>query len=204
MTPSLHHGPLSSDPFEWFGLWFSEAKQTPDLPEPNACAVATVSESGQPSVRIVLLKEWDMQGFVFYTNLTSRKGQQALHHPKGAMTFFWPTLQRQIRLEGALHQVSDDQADAYFATRDRGSQLGAWASNQSSPLKDRATLLAQVAHYTEHFKGQPVPRPPHWSGLRLWPNFIEFWHDGQDRLHDRFAFTRAAPDQEWSLTRLYP
>ncbi len=201
----MANGPLYQDPFAWFGEWFSEAEEA-GLDNFNGCAVSTVSAEGQPSTRIVLLKEWDEDGFVFYTNLTSRKGRQALEQGRAAMTFWWRALARQIRIEGKVVQVTDERADAYFATRSRGSQIGAWASQQSMPLERRQELLDKVARLEDEYAGREVPRPPHWSGLRIIPHRIEFWADGAYRLHDRFEFLRDPedPDSPWTLQRLNP
>lgn len=203
MSEDITQGPLYEDPFEWFGDWFDEAMRS-SMPEPNACAVATVGADGQPSNRIVLLKQWDERGFVFYTNLTSRKGRQALEQGRAAMTFWWRELARQIRIEGPIGLVEDAQADDYFATRARGSQIGAWASQQSQPLASRAALEQRVARLEREYDGRPIPRPPHWSGLRITPGRIEFWSVGEFRLHDRFEFARDDPEQDWTITRLNP
>lgn len=199
----MKKGPLSDDPFAWFGRWFDHAMAHAD--EAHACVVSTVSEDGMPSSRVVYLKEWDERGFVFYTNLTSQKGQEALHTKGCAMNFFWRELREQVRIQGVLEQVSDAQADAYFASRERASQVGAWASNQSSALESRDALLARVKEFEQRFEGKQVSRPPHWSGLRLVPTAIEFWRSGEHRLHDRFRFVRQDVTlSEWSVQRLNP
>lgn len=205
MTETNHdlEAPLYDDPMPWFGAWLAEAKRA-EIPEHNACCVSTVDADGQPSGRMVLLKEWGEEGFVFYTNLASRKGEEALHARKASMTFYWRSLGRQIRVEGPLEQVSDSQADAYFATRERGSQIGAWASHQSRPLESRATLERRVAQLEAEYEGRPIPRPPHWSGIRITPKRIEFWAAGDHRLHDRFEFVRDEVDQPWVIQRLNP
>jgi pyridoxamine 5'-phosphate oxidase len=174
------------------------------MTDPNAIALATLDEQGQPQARIVLLKEWDAAGFVFYTNYTSTKGRALLHHPQAGFNLFWRELGRQIRVEGAIAPVSPERSDAYFATRPRGSQIGAWASQQSQPVASYQTLLDQVAAVEARFHDQPVPRPPHWGGFCLVPSRIEFWHAGQYRLHDRWEFTRPSPDAPWTATRLSP
>ncbi|MEM1349283.1 MAG: pyridoxamine 5'-phosphate oxidase [Myxococcota bacterium] len=204
IAKDMNDGPLHTDPFAWFGEWLSEAEAT-GMVDPNACAVATVDSDGRPSARIVLLKEWDERGFVFYTNLTSRKGREALGQEVAAMTFFWRDMDRQIRIEGDVVQVSDEQADAYYATRPKGSRVGAWASNQSSPLDSRQTLMEEVAGLEAKYADtDDVPRPPHWSGLRIVPRAIEFWQAGAFRLHNRFVFTRAKERESWEVQRLNP
>lgn len=195
--------PYSDDPFVWFGAWFDHAQAVVNV-DPNAVALATVDAQNNPSLRIVLLKQWDDQGFVFYTNYTSRKGQQLLETRKAAMTLFWRELGRQIRIEGIVEEVSPEQADAYFASRPRTSQVGAWASNQSSELEDRQTLVARINEVEARFDGVPVPRPPHWSGFRLKPLSIEFWEAGDFRIHDRMVFSRQYIHQAWSTKRLNP
>jgi pyridoxamine 5'-phosphate oxidase len=171
------------------------------LPEPTACALATVGADGQPAVRIVLLKDVDARGFVFYTNYESRKGQELLAHPQAAMCFHWQPLERQVRIEGKVRPVTPEEADAYFATRARGSQLGAWASLQSRPM-ERGDLEARMADVEARFADRPVPRPPHWSGFRLVPSRIEFWHNMPSRLHERTVYLREADG--WRVETLYP
>ena len=195
--------PLYDDPVPWFDAWLGDAKRA-DIREHNACCLSTVDANGQPSGRMVLLKEWGEEGFVFYTNLESRKGEEALHTRKASMTFHWRSLERQIRIEGPLEQVSDAQADAYFATRERGSQIGAWASHQSRPLENRATLEQRVAALEAEYQDKPIPRPSHWTGLRIIPTRIEFWCAGDHRLHDRFEFTRSSKEEPWKIQRLNP
>lgn len=170
--------------------------------EPTAMSLATRGEDGGVSDRMVLLKGYDQHGFVFYTNTLSNKGRQLARHPHAALVLYWKTIARQVRVEGTVEPVSDAEADAYFETRDRGSQLGAWASQQSQPLKSRAQLLKRVLEYEIRYAGQSVPRPPHWSGYRVLPHMIEFWYGRASRLHDRFRF--AFGDGKWSRTRLYP
>lgn len=195
--------PPIADPFEWFGLWFDEARAT-GMVDPNAMSVATVSPSGQPSVRLVLLKEWDEAGFVFYTNLTSRKAQDLLHHPQVGLNLFWRDMSRQIRVEGVVSLVDDARADAYFASRSRGRQLGAWASDQSAPLSSYAELEARVEQVTQRFEGVDVPRPPHWSGFCVTPLRMEFWQGNPHRLHDRWQFARDAEGAPWQASRVNP
>ena len=200
----LSKGPLHDDPFTWFGEWLAEAEAT-GMTDPNACTVATVGHDDQPSARIVLLKEWDTRGFVFYTNLRSRKGREALGHGAISMSFFWRDLGRQIRIEGPVLQVPDARADAYFATRPRGSQIGAWASHQSRPLDSRDDLMARTRSFEEQYEGRDVPRPKHWSGIMLVPSRFEFWQAGEFRLHDRFVFTPSRHgDVPWDIERLNP
>ena len=172
------------------------------LPEPTAFALGTVSADGQPSVRILLLKAVDERGFVFYTNYESRKGSERLAQPKAAMCFHWQPLERQVRVEGSARPVTGEEADAYFASRARGSQIGAWASIQSRPLATAGDLEARVAEVETRFADRPVPRPPHWSGFRLVPHRIEFWHNMPSRLHERHVYHRE-PDG-WRTETLYP
>lgn len=172
------------------------------LPEPTAMTLATVGADGQPSARIVLLKEVDERGFVFYTNLESRKGGELLAHPQVALCFHWQQLERQVRIEGIAEPVSPAEADAYFASRARGSQLGAWASQQSRPLASDAELEERVRETEIRFAGRDVPRPPHWSGFRVVPRRIEFWRNRAFRLHERLLYERE--DGGWRIRRLYP
>lgn len=197
--PSL---PLS-DPFQWFQHWYDQALDSSE-PEPTAMSLATVTHDGQPTVRIVLLKHFDRKGFVFYTNLKSAKGRQLHRHPRAGLCILWKSLGRQIRIDGPVEPIADAEADAYFASRPRGSQIGAWASRQSEALDDRQTLLERVARYEQQFADQPVPRPEFWSGFRLVPHRIEFWQLGDHRLHDRWEFTQSTDDDAWTRQRLYP
>ncbi len=167
-------------------------------------ALATVDETGLPNVRMVLLKGVDDRGFVFYTNYESAKGRELLTARKAALLFHWKSLRRQVRVRGAVETVSDTEADAYFASRARGSRIGAWASRQSRPLESRFALEKSVAEYTLKFGIGEIPRPPHWSGFRVVPETIEFWHDRQFRLHDRIVFQHDHDSNAWSRTRLYP
>lgn len=164
--------------------------------------LATATPQGMPSARIVLLKAYDARGFVFYTNFTSRKGNEMLENPHAALVFYWPPLDKQVRIEGDLRPVSDAEADLYFATRERHRQAGAWASLQSQPLDQRSTLIERVAEIEAQYQNRTIPRPPHWSGMRLAPRRIEFWHQRDARLHDREVFTRT--DAGWEHTLLYP
>lgn len=190
-------------PLPVFNEWLAAAEEK-EINDPNAVCVATVDADGLPNLRMVLLKGHDERGFVFYTNFDSTKGRELLAHPKAALCFHWKSLQRQIRIRGAIEQVSDAEADAYFASRARGSRIGAWASQQSRPVADRATLEQSVEDMTQKFEGQDVPRPPHWSGWRLVPQLIEFWEDGAYRLHNRVVYERATAQQDWQVKRLYP
>ena len=192
----------AADPFALFADWLQEAtKNEPN--DPNAMALATVDETGMPDVRMVLLKGFDQDGFVFYTNLESQKGRQLATTPKAALCFHWKSLRRQVRLRGAVQPVSPEEADAYFQTRPRLSRIGAWASEQSRPLESRFALEKAVALYTARHAAGIIPRPPHWSGFRIAPHSFEFWRDGAFRLHDRVRFTRAT-DGGWARETLYP
>jgi pyridoxamine 5'-phosphate oxidase len=191
-----------AEPFRLFSEWLADAtKSEPN--DPNGVALATVDTNGMPDVRMVLLKGFDEQGFVFYTNFESAKGREILATMKAAMCFHWKSLRRQVRIRGPVEIVSDAEADAYFATRPRGSRIGAWASKQSRPLESRFALEKAVAEYTARHVIGEIPRPAHWSGFRIVPQTIEFWHDRPFRLHDRIVFSRTAAGG-WEKTRLYP
>ena len=194
----------NDDPIARFEKLLAEAKRIPvdRLPEPTAFALGTVDSDGQPSVRIVLLKAVDPRGFVFYTNFESRKGRELLGQRRAAMCFHWQLLETQVRVEGAVETVSDVEADAYFASRARGSQLGAWASIQSQPMADPGDLDRRVAEVDARFRDMPVPRPPYWSGFRVLPARIEFWKNMPSRLHVRHVYTREG--DSWSVRQLYP
>lgn len=190
------------EPFRLFGEWLADA--TAHEPnDPNAVALATVDEDGLPNVRMVLLKGFDAAGFVFYTNFESAKGREILGQRKAAMCFHWKSLRRQVRLRGPVEIVADAEADAYFASRPRGSRIGAWASKQSRPLEGRFALERAVAEYTARHAIGEIPRPPYWSGFRIVPETIEFWHDRPFRLHDRMVFSRG-DGGGWNKTRLFP
>lgn len=193
---------MNSDPFELFDIWFREARES-EINDGNAMALATVDAQGRPSVRMVLLKGHGPDGFIFYTNFEGRKARDLLANPHAALLFHWKSLRRQIRIEGAVTRVDDATADAYFASRSRDSQLGAWASDQSRPLASRDIFMARYDEMRERFEGKDVPRPPHWSGFRLTPEHIEFWQDREHRLHERWVFE---PDGEggWRSGMLYP
>ena len=192
---------MTSDPFALFDEWFAEAKAS-EPNDPEAMALATADAAGNPSVRMVLLKDHGPDGFVFYTNAGSRKGNELARNPNVALLFHWKTLRRQVRIEGLAEPVPAAEADAYYATRTRDSQLGAWASDQSQALDRRETLEARFAEMAKRFEGQPVPRPPHWKGRRVVPTHIEFWQDGAHRLHERRLFIRT--ENGWAEGLLYP
>ena len=195
------------DPFEEFRARFAQAEGVSrgQLPEPNAMVLSTVSADGTPSARVVLLKGLDERGFVFYTNLESRKGAELAGDPRCALVFHWAPIEWQVRVEGRVEHVTDAEADAYFATRARESQIGAWASRQSSPLADDKVLDARVSEMVARFAGGAVPRPPNWSGFRVVPSRIEFWHGRAHRLHERRVFERAGGDAgAWTMHRLFP
>lgn len=192
-----------SKPFETSLAWIEEAKAS-EINDPTAMAVATVNERGAPSLRMVLLKGCDEQGFVFYTNFESRKGEELQKNANAALLFHWKSLRRQIRVEGAVEVVSDKEADAYFASRPRASQIGAWASAQSRPMAGRFEFEAEIAKYTAKFGVSDVPRPPHWSGFRLKPNYFEFWRDRKFRLHERLTYKLADGGAGWHTEEIYP
>jgi pyridoxamine 5'-phosphate oxidase len=192
---------MSEYPFKKFGDWFATAEGS-EPNDPNAMTVATVSPDGRPAARILLLKHWDESGFVFFGNLGSRKARDMAATPNVALLFHWKSLQRQIRIEGQVAQIPDSDADAYFATRPRMSQMGAWASEQSRPLASREIFEARLKEVESRFSGQPVTRPDYWSGWRLTPDYFEFWQGIDFRLHDRLVFTKAG--EGWETGRLFP
>ncbi len=193
----------ADEPFRLFARWFDEARRAEPV-NPEAMALATVDADGMPNVRMVLLKGVDEHGFVFYTNLGSSKGRELAAAPRAALAFYWKSLQRQVRARGSVEPVAAAEADNYFATRSRMSQIGAWASQQSAPLESRLAFEKAVARYTAKFGVGTVPRPEHWSGYRVVPTEIEFWQERPFRLHDRLVFRRADAAAPWSKTRLYP
>ena len=192
---------MTTDPFALFDAWYAEAR-TSEINDSNAMAIATSDAEGRLGLRMVLLKGHGPDGFVFYTNQQGRKAADIAANPQVALLFHWKSLRRQVRIEGPVSTVSTADADAYFATRSRDSQLGAWASDQSRPLDSRATFEARFAEMQARFEGGPVPRPPHWSGYRVTPLQIEFWQDREHRLHERRLFTRT--DDGWAEGMLYP
>ncbi len=193
--------PDTDDPIALFAEWHAEALNC-GIKNPTAMTLATVDRNGRPSARMVLLKEFDARGFVFYTNLDSRKGHELRANARAALCFYWPPLDRQVRIEGAVTRVADDEADAYFATRPRQAQIGAWASEQSAPLESRFALEKRAAKYALKFAVRKIPRPPFWSGYRVSPECIEFWREGAFRLHDRLVFDHTP--NGWVTHRVYP
>lgn len=193
----------AADPIALFAAWFAEAKAA-EPNDPDAITLATVDGAGMPDARMVLLKQADARGFVFYTNERSVKGGELAANPQAAIVAHWKSLRRQVRVRGPIERVTDKEADIYFATRSRASRIGAWASDQSKPLDSRKTFEDAAAKIEKRFEGVDVPRPPHWGGYRIVPLAIEFWHDRPFRLHDRILFTRKSADASWNKTRLYP
>ncbi len=196
----LDESDVDADPFKQFHAWLREALAA-EVPEPTAMTLATVDDEGSPSARIMLLKALDERGFVFYTNYESRKGRELAARPRAALTFFWKELERQVRIEGSVEKVSAAESDEYFASRPLGSRIGAWASTQSATIASRPWLEARVKAAEAQY-GESPPRPPHWGGFRVIPDWLEFWQGRQSRLHDRIAFTREASG--WVVSRLSP
>lgn len=193
--------PPFDDPFQWFDAWYAEALENVS-PNPDAMALATADRDGRPSSRVVLLKSWDREGFVFHTNRTSRKGRELEENPRAALTFYWRDLDHQIRIEGTAAKLSERESDEYFSTRERGSQIGAWASMQSNPMQHPSELEERVREFEERFP-ETVPRPPHWGGYRIKPLRFEFWEQGNFRIHTRWEF-HLVPEGGWSSALLYP
>jgi pyridoxamine 5'-phosphate oxidase len=191
------------EPFALFGQWFQEAKQK-EINDQEAMCIATADADGLPDARMVLMKEWSPEGFVFYTNAESAKGRQLAGNMKAAALFHWKSLRRQVRLRGPVEAVSEAEADAYYNSRPRDSRIGAWASQQSRPLESRFALEKAVASYAARYAIGEIPRPPYWRGFRIRPLAMEFWQDRPFRLHDRVRFFRDAPDADWRKERLYP
>lgn len=190
-----------NEPFDLFGSWFDLAKES-ELNDPSAMNLATATPDGRPSSRMVLLKDFDTSGFVFYTNLESKKGRQLAANGQVALNFHWKSLRKQVRIEGVASPVTDTEADAYFQSRPRGSRIGAWASDQSRPMEGMFVLERRVAEFTAKFNIGEVPRPPHWSGFRVAPDLIEFWSDGKFRLHERIVYH--LDGDSWKTERLFP
>ncbi len=199
---ALDEADVAADPLVQFRAWLNEALELPELREPYAFTVATVDADGQPSARIVLLRGYDERGFVFFTNYESRKGRDLGAHPHAAMLFYWPALERQIRIEGTVSRLPASESDAYFALRPRGHRLSAWSSNQSDPVPNRAYLESQMQREDERFRDADVPRPAYWGGYRIGPHAYEFWQGRANRVHDRIAYVRA--EDTWRLERLSP
>jgi len=195
---------IPPDPIERFRSVYALAEKLDRsiIPEPNAMSLGTIGNRDQPYVRIVLLKAFDERGFVFYTSYDGKKGRQLIAHPRASLCFYWAPLSIQVRIEGRVTGVSDEEADAYFATRERGSQIGAWASRQSEPLETPTALDERVAKYEKEFEGKTIPRPEYWSGFRVWPERIEFWKGKPNRLHERHLYLRDG--EGWLVETLYP
>jgi pyridoxamine 5'-phosphate oxidase len=200
--PGLRRADLDSDPIRQFNIWFTQAAEA-GIHEVNAMSLATATPDGEPSVRIVLLKEFDERGFVFFTNYSSGKGRQLEANPQAALVLYWVELGRQIRIAGSVEKTSREESTAYFHSRPLGSQLGAWVSHQSEVIDARRVLDARLAEMTERYTGSEIPRPPHWGGYRIKPEVMEFWQRRDNRLHDRFRYTRQSNDV-WSIERLAP
>lgn len=201
VVKGLHEKDLDPDPFKQFAKWFEDAKRT-GMTHPEAMSAATATADGKPATRMVLLKEFDERGFVFYTNYESRKADELAANPRIALLFYWPDRERQVRIEGRIEKVTEEESADYFASRPRGSQIGAWASAQSSIIENREELEALVKKYEDQFKDQDVPLPPFWGGYRCVPDSIEFWQGRYNRLHDRLHYLREGA--HWKIVRLSP
>ncbi|CAN5856995.1 pyridoxamine 5'-phosphate oxidase [soil metagenome] len=197
----LHEADLASDPFVQFHEWFEETLAA-DLHEPNAMILATATQDGRPSARTLLLKGYDQRGFVFYTNYEGRKAGELEANPACALLFYWGELERQVRIEGHANRLSQEESDAYFTSRPRGSRLGAWASQQSRPVEHRSVLEERVRALEVEYESREIPRPPFWGGYRVEPDVIEFWQGRENRLHDRLVYRRAG--EGWKMERLQP
>lgn len=200
-TRGLHESDLNADPLQQFRSWYEEAVAT-DIIEPNAMTLATATRDGIPSARVVLLKGFDERGFTFFTNYMSQKGIEIDQNPNGALSFYWGSLERQIRITGIINKVSREESDAYFKNRPLGAQLGAWASHQSQVIKDREELEDRLGKLMSEYKDKEIPTPPHWGGYRLTPYSFEFWQGRLNRLHDRLRYKRH--DERWVIERLSP
>ena len=200
-SAGLTESAADPDPIAQFRRWFDTALAA-DLHEPNAMTLATATPEGRPSARIVLLKGFDERGFVFYTSYEGRKSEEIEANPRCALVFYWGELERQVRVEGRVSRIPEEESDEYFGSRPRGSQLGAWASEQSAPLTDRAELVGRLEEVTRRFEGRDVDRPEHWGGYRLTPEEVKFWQQGAGRLHDRFRYRRQG--EGWAVERLSP
>lgn len=198
----LSESEIDPNPFIQFKIWFDQALAA-QLPEPNAMTIATATPDGQPSARMVLLKDFDDRGFVFFTNYNSRKGQELAANPQVALVFWWAELERQVRILGTVEKVSSEESDGYFEMRPANSRLGAWASNQSEVIKSREFLEQRLQEFQSQYANQEIPRPPHWGGLRVIPTEIEFWQGRSSRLHDRLLYT-PLDDGGWKIERLSP
>lgn len=198
---TLSEKSVDHDPFKQFGIWYAERLKT-KLAYPDSVTLATSTADGHVSARTVLLKDFSDEGFVLFTDYNSKKGQQLSQNPKAALLFYWPESARQVRIEGFVEKLSEEESDEYFKTRPRDSQIGAWASKQSEVIPGRVYLEERVIHYTAEFSDKPVPRPSHWGGFRLVPEWMEFWQEGEFRLHDRIVYTGSA--NHWKIKRLAP
>ena len=199
---TLDESEVAANPIEQFAIWWKEAVSS-EIDEVNAMTLATVGADGAPAARIVLLKGYDANGFVFFTNYESKKGQDLLEHPVAALVFFWKELERQVRISGTVEKIAADESDAYFQSRPEGSKLGAWASPQSTVISSRKVIEAQLESYQQAYHQQAIPRPPHWGGYRVVPHTIEFWQGRSSRLHDRIQYKKDAADN-WIISRLAP